>query len=140
MKTKQVLFLSIIMLMALGSIAFTPALATSDEALTCRGAFEATVHRGPDTGLSLVGELTIEIKPSGELEGVLVLQDGSQAPVTGEIHRKTIKLMFDLGDGTVIRGKGKLDGRDQRCTGATGGAFVGPNPGDRGDWGFAWGS
>jgi hypothetical protein len=91
-------------------------------------------------GLSLVGELTIEIEPSGELDGVLVLQDGSQVPVTGEINRQKIKLEFDLEDGTVIRGQGKMDKRDQRCTGATGGTFVGPNPGDRGDWGFAWGS
>jgi hypothetical protein len=126
--------------MTLGNVAFTPALATSVEVLTCKGVFEATVYRGPDAGLSLVGELTIEIEPSGELVGVLVLQNGSQVPVTGEINRQKIKLELDLGDGMVIRGKGKLDNHDQRCTGATGGTFVGPNPGDRGDWGFAWGS
>ncbi len=140
MNTKRVLFLSIIIVLMLGNVAFTPALTASDEAITCQGAFEATVHRGPDTGLSLVGGLTIEIELSGELDGVLVLQNGSQVPVTGEINRQKIKLEFDLGDGTVIRGKGKLDNRDQRCTGATGGTFVGPNPGDRGDWGFAWGT
>jgi hypothetical protein len=75
MKTRNLIFVSLV-LVALGLAACGPA-TPAPSAITCAGPFEATVHQGANAGLSLVGELTLEVQPSGSASGVLTLDDGS---------------------------------------------------------------
>lgn len=125
-----------ILLMSLAACATV----TSNAApINCTVAFEANVHHGPDAGLSLVGNLTLQVEPSGALSGVLTQQDSSQVQVSGQAQGQAINLVFDLGNKQHIFGVGSLQYDVRECKGAIGGPFTGPQPGDSGDWGYALG-
>jgi hypothetical protein len=98
------------------------------------GPFEATVYRGPDKGLSLVGELKLQATKSGQLTGMLVPKSGQAIPITGQASGAAIHLIFYLGGGKHVFGVGAI-GRDPASMHIfIGGPLVGPNGGDSGDW------
>jgi hypothetical protein len=132
MKTKfYVLCLNLLMVLILAACGqATPAATTA----TCTSEFEATIHQGPNAGLSLVGELTLEVQPSGSLTGMLILDDGSQVKAVGQTEGRAINLMFDLGNDQQIFGVGTSEYDIRECKGVLGGPFSGPLPGDIGDW------
>jgi hypothetical protein len=106
---------------------------------SCRGQFQATVTQGRDAGFTVTGELTFQIESSGEIEGVLATDGGSQVAVEGSVKGGKIRLTFELGDDAVIRGVGDVN-NPFTCTGSGGGTLVGPGKGDSGDWGIVYGS
>lgn len=122
----------------MGLVACNSATSTPSS-ISCTIDFEATVHQGPDAGLSLVGDLALQIESSGALSGALSQQDGSQVPVSGQAQGQAINLVFDLGSEQYIFGVGSLQYDIRECKGAIGGPFTGPQPGDNGDWGYALG-
>ena len=109
-------------------------------AQTCRGQFEATVHRGPTKGLSVEGELTLKIEPSGSASGTVKQRDGSTVKADGQVDGRAISLAMDADQGRTLYGTGVSRGRDvSDCAGEMGGTLAGPEPGDAGDWGYAIG-
>jgi hypothetical protein len=108
--------------------------ASSQTAQSCRGAFEATVHQGPNAGLAVTGNLQIQISPSGQLSGALVRSDGVQIIASGQTIGQAINMFFDLGNGQQLFGVGTLSNNIQMCQGVAGGPLTGPKPGDSGDW------
>lgn len=100
----------------------------------CRSAFEATVHQGPSAGLTLTGTLSIVVKQDGRLDGQLTLADGGHIATVGQANSRAINLMFTTPDGHSIFGVGTAAQPISRCEGLFGGPFVGPLPGDSGDW------
>jgi len=88
---------------------------------------------------TLVGRITIDVDASGTINGKLKTKDGDRVPVTGELTDGSIRLVLHLGEGGSLFGVGSLQG------GISAGAVttdvaVGPEPGDKGDWGIIWGS
>lgn len=108
--------------------------ATNQTTQSCRGAFEATVHQGPNAGLAVSGELQIQIDASGHLSGALVRPDGVQVVASGQTIGQAINMLFDLGNGQELFGVGTLSNDLQMCQGLGGGPLTGPKPGDSGDW------
>jgi len=107
------------------------------ENVTCTLNFEATVYQGPETELSLVGDLTLSVDPTGAAEGSLVTSDtGAEYPVVGQVNGRAINLAFDLGDDVYIFGLGTAFEPigAGNCGKALGGPFVGPSPDDTGTW------
>lgn len=103
----------------------------------CNGQFEATVRQGPDRSQVLLkGALRLQISPSGSLSGSLASQKGAAVNVSGQANGQAINLFFDLGGGKRFFGVGTAEHEVRLCRGAMGGPFVGPRPGDSGDWGF----
>lgn len=114
--------------------------AAAQSSVSCRiQDFEATVHYGPDAGLSLGGVLTLQLDASGDTHGTLVRADGSQVNVVGQVTGRAINLALDLGNGRRVVGVGTADADIRSCQGAIGGQLSGPEPGDLGDWGYAIG-
>ena len=103
--------------------------------LHCNMAFEATVHQGPSTGLALVGLLDFSLGAGGSLTGTLTLKDQTEAQVVGQVNGRAIHLIvhpqkaFVFGVGTAFE---PIAG--EACGKILGGPFVGPKPGDAGDW------
>jgi hypothetical protein len=109
-------------------------------AKTCRGQFEATVHRGPTKGLAVEGELTLRVEPSGSASGTVKQRDGSLVMADGQVDGRAISLAMDAGEGRTLYGTGvSSDGDVSDCAGEMGGTLAGPQPGDAGDWGYAIG-
>lgn len=96
--------------------------------------FEATVHQGPSTGLSLNGELTLEIEQSGSIRGQLTTMDNLEIRITGQAIGQSLDLLFYVDKDTYIFGTGVAEMAVHHCWGVFGGPFVGPQPGDNGDW------
>ena len=99
--------------------------------------FDATVRQGPSAGTEVSGDLTIEISADGTLSGDLKpASGGADITVTGQATGRAINLAFDLGKISGVEqylfGVGTVAG--DICDSPTGGPFVGPQPGDSGDW------
>ena len=109
------------------------------EAIKCTGDFEATVYQGPNTGLSLIGPLTLQVDATGNLTGSLTANDGALIEITGQAIGRSINLVFNLAEDKRIFGVGSLENDIHGCKGVGGGPFTGPMPGDSGDWGYAIG-
>ncbi|MCW5852327.1 MAG: hypothetical protein KIT87_19795 [Anaerolineae bacterium] len=101
----------------------------------CTKAFEATVTRGPNGGLKLVGMLTLYLGPGGDMTGQLVqMEDGSMVPVTGHTVGHQVELRFSLPQGTVV-GTGALSTNLHACKAELfGGTLSGPTRYDTGNW------
>ena len=108
-------------------------------AQTCRGEFEATVHRGPNKGLAVEGELTLRVEPSGSASGTVKQRDGSVVKADGQVDGRAISLAMDAGEGRTLYGTGASREVVSDCAGEMGGTLAGPEPGDSGDWGYAIG-
>lgn len=132
---------------------------------TVRGPFEVVIsHRGNpfETPLALVGMLTLNVDPSGSFTGVLTTgkdKDGNDLPailfhgpnlppdpssansynVYGQITGRSVSILFDLGNNKYIIGSGvskaDLSAADTGDLSFAGGAAVGTDSGDSGDWG-----
>ena len=106
---------------------------------------------GPSAPLSLAGALTLQIDPSGSVTGQLtsdvVSADGADVsavlpaapiPVVGQINGRSVNLVFELAEDKHVFGSGSsttdLSGCEGPIDGSVGGAAVGPEEGDRGDW------
>ena len=106
-----------------------------DAATTCRGAFEATVHRGSSAGLALGGEYVMTVEESGAVVGALTVEGGDIVPFVGQAQGRAISLAFDLGDERKVFGVGAAeDPLHEACGGEFGGPFTGPESGALGDW------
>ena len=102
------------------------------------GSFEATVHQGPDVGLSLTGTLTLRSDSHGTLMGQLVPQHGHAVPVSGQLNGVAINLVFYTGHGQHIFGTGTFGQEPGAAAVFVGGPLVGPKAADAGAWaGFA---
>jgi hypothetical protein len=100
----------------------------------CRFDFEAKVIQGPDLGTALIGNLALEINPTGGISGVLVGKDGTQVNVVGQATGRAVNLAFEVGNNLTIFGVGTARREMTGCGGVLGGPFAGPRPGDLGDW------
>jgi predicted ester cyclase len=107
---------------------------TANPPTVCSSQFEATVHSGPSAGLSLNGNLRLVVKEDGSLDGQLTLADGSKVSTTGQATGKAINLMLTTTDNQQLFGVGTASAPISLCSGVLGGPFVGPLPGDSGDW------
>lgn len=98
--------------------------------------FEATVRQGPSSGVTLLGVLDFKVDEAGVLYGKLMQKDGSELLVAGQVEGRAVHLVFDLGDEQNVFGVGTAKVRitNDTCGLALGGPFVGPAPGDAGDW------
>jgi hypothetical protein len=104
-------------------------------ALTACGCrFEATVRQGPSAGLSFVGQLVVRVEPPGQARAVLTLRDGATLPATGHVAGQALNLIFVVRPDTYLFGVGTSQRDFHECAGIWGGPFVGPEPGDIGDW------
>jgi hypothetical protein len=106
-----------------------PATATS-----CTSDFEATVHHGPNQGLSLQGQLRFRLDTTGALRGQLTTTDGQQINATGQATGQAINLILTVGTEQYVFGTGTASDPVYTCQGVWGGGFTGPQPGDSGDW------
>jgi hypothetical protein len=111
--------------------------------VTCIWPFEATVRQGPNTGTTLLGDLTVDIAEDGALSGTLATQDNQSLAVVGQIVGRAVSLGFELQapaadvTGMYVFGTGTAwqpVSPDTDCGGILGGTFAGPQPGDMGDW------
>jgi hypothetical protein len=134
--TSMIRLLFIILIIA-GSLSACSSAAASD--IECSGDFEATVHSGQNAGLSLTGNLSLHIQPTGNFFGTLTPVDSPSIQVTGYAVSQAFNLVFDLGDGRHLFGVGSSQYDIRDCKGVAGGPFTGPEPGDSGDWGYAIG-
>ena len=105
----------------------------------CIAQFEATVRQGPDAGTAYVGTLAIGIWPSGAIdEGVMAMDDGTSISVVGQAEGHAVNLLFTVADGQYLFGVGTSESNLADCNGVLegtmGGLFVGPQPGESGDW------
>lgn len=135
---QRVQFILSLIVVVLGLTACSGIPAAAD-VIKCTVNFEATVHQGPNVGLSLAGPLALEVDSTGNLTGVLTTNGGTYIQATGQAVGHSINLVFDLGDDKHIFGVGSLENNIQECKGAIGGPFTGPEPGDSGDWGYGIG-
>jgi hypothetical protein len=120
----------------------TPATGGAD---VCLVPFEATVRSGPDAGTAYAGALALAATADGSVRGLLVpTATAAGTPVAGkpqgirvvgQTQGRAINLLFVVGDGQELYGVGTMEHDLATCDGAMGGPFVGPQPGDAGDWG-----
>jgi hypothetical protein len=97
--------------------------------------FSATVYQGPDRGLSVQGQLTLQVNQTGSLSGTLKQTSGPDVSVVGQADGRAINLVFNLGQNRLLFGVGTLQQDIHSCAGAAGGPLVGPNGPDSGNWG-----
>jgi hypothetical protein len=99
------------------------------------GTFEATVHVGPDRGLTLRGQFTAHVTPQGRLTGRVTPKKGRAVAVVGQITGLAVNLAFTLGAGRYLFGVGtSLSEIKPGTMGEMGGPLTGPRGGDLGDW------
>ncbi len=104
-----------------------------EPATTCRGTFEATVHRESSAGLG--GEYVMAVEESGAVVGALTLESGDIVPFVGQAQGRAISLAFDLGGEREVFGVGAAEQPlREECGGEFGGPFTGPGSGTLGDW------
>lgn len=98
--------------------------------------FEATVRQGPSAGVELIGMFDFKVGPTGVLHGKLLQGDQSELQVAGQVVGRAVNLVFILAEGKYIFGVGTALNqiKNYGCGGVLGGPFVGPEPGDAGDW------
>ena len=109
--------------------------AADEPATTCRGTFEATVHRESGTGSALGGEYVMTVEGSGAVTGALTLEDGDIVRFVGQAQGRAISVALGLGDEREIFGLGAAEQTlHEECGGEFGGPFTGPGSGTLGDW------
>ncbi len=98
--------------------------------------FEATVRQGPSSGLALKGSFDFKVRESGFLYGTLLQGDQPEIQVGGQVNGRAINLIFVVGENKYIFGVGTTLSpiKNEECGMVLGGPFVGPEPGDAGDW------
>jgi hypothetical protein len=98
--------------------------------------FEAAVRQGPSSGLALKGVFDFKVNESGVLHGVLLQSDQTEIVTGGQVNGRAIHLIFVVGENKFVFGVGttlkQIENED--CGVVLGGPFVGPEPGDAGDW------
>ena len=118
----------------------TPESTAEAKTTTCNVPFEAMVRQGPSSGTDFKGTLQVTIDTTGAIKGNLVIDANTGFPVYGQVNGRAINLALNLrttqkpdvyvfGVGTVIDPI-----QSKTCGTILGGPFVGPMPGDRGDW------
>ncbi|HMN30029.1 MAG TPA: hypothetical protein PKE45_17890, partial [Caldilineaceae bacterium] len=98
--------------------------------------FEATVRQGPSSGVALRGIFDFKVDEAGVLYDKLMQEDHGEILAAGQVNGRAINLIFDLGDEQLLFGVGTAQARiaNDTCGLVLGGPFVGPAPGDNGDW------
>lgn len=100
--------------------------------------FGVNVRQGPHAGASYQGFLNLAIGADGHAHGGLLTTDEMAIPVTGQMTRQSIGLLFSPAADQHIYGVGvageDLGGLHGYNTVAIGGTLVGPGEGDSGDW------
>jgi hypothetical protein len=85
--------------------------------LTCTfNQFQATVHQGPDRGLSMQDQLILQANQAGSLTGMLKQTSEADVAVTGQANGRAINLIFDLGENRLLFGVGTLQPADPTLT------------------------
>src|SRR5207245_2132138 len=98
--------------MAIGCLA---APAASQARVSCEpGRFTAEVTSGPDRDLSLAGSLSFTVSTAGRLTGTLV-HYGKRLPVTGSVHRRSLRLTVHLRSGRSMTGSGRATRNITSC-------------------------
>jgi hypothetical protein len=102
----------------------------------CLVDFEAAVHHGPSTGLTLNGVFDFKVNERGTLHGMLLQGDQSQILAAGQVNGRAVNLVFVVGERKFVFGVGTTLNQIQNddCGVVLGGPFVGPEQGDSGDW------
>jgi hypothetical protein len=102
----------------------------------CLVDFEATVRQGPSSGVALLGVFDFRVDEAGVLYGKLMQENGGEILAAGQVNGRAIHLVFELGEEQLVFGVGTAKVRitNDTCGLALGGPFVGPAPGDSGDW------
>lgn len=102
----------------------------------CMIDFEATVRQGPSKGVTLKGIFDFKVDEQGTLYGKLLQADQSQVLAAGQVVGRAIHLVFAVSKEQDVFGVGtaKTTINNDTCGVALGGPFVGPAPGDSGDW------
>lgn len=102
----------------------------------CMIDFEATVRQGPSSGVALRGIFDFKVDEAGVLYGKLMQADQSEIQAAGQVNGRAVNLVFELGEDQLVFGVGTAKVRitNDTCGLALGGPFVGPAPGDAGDW------
>ncbi len=103
----------------------------------CGMGFKASVNYGPDTGLTLDGQLGLNFDANGGVTGMYMSKDGkTQYPIAGQVTGRAINLAFNIGKNKFVYGVGTAweDIMAGNCGTALGGPLVGPKVGDMGDW------
>lgn len=109
----------------------------------CPQQFEATVHQGPDAEkLGVRGTISLErTGDKGQVDGRVLLEDGSAIPVHGQIFGRAANLMLDLGNDVHVTGTGTIlrkKNPHENCVFlGGGGTFSGPQEADMGTWGVS---
>jgi hypothetical protein len=98
--------------------------------------FEATVRQGPSSGVALIGVFDFKVDEEGTLYGKLMQGDGGEILAAGQVNGRAINLVFALGEEQHVFGVGTAKAKitNDTCGLVLGGPFVGPAPGDAGDW------
>ena len=144
MRAKSMLIVAGLLTVGLALYGLAPSLLHAQESTPsvtpCNVLFEATVRQGPSSGTDLKGTLQVTIDETGAISGNLVIDANTRFPVYGQVNGRAINLALDLSTakkpGVYVFGVGTaLDPiQSQNCGTALGGPFVGPQPGDSGDW------
>jgi hypothetical protein len=102
----------------------------------CLVEFEATVRQGPSTGMALTGTFDFKVDATGTLHGKLLQANQSEIMAGGQVNGRAINLVFIAGKAKYIFGVGTSQSKmaNDSCGTIMGGPFVGPEPGDAGDW------
>lgn len=102
----------------------------------CLVDFEATVRQGPSNGVALKGVFDFKVDEDGTLYGQLMQENQEEILAAGQVIGRAIHLVFALGEDQTVFGVGTAKARitNDTCGLALGGPFVGPAPGDAGDW------
>ena len=133
---KKVIGLTAALALALGAVACGD---DQDQSGSIKGPFEATVHTGPSEGLSVEGELELEVDEDGRAEGSVTQSNGESVETSGQVNGRSIDLVFELGGGERLYGSGAATSDIVDTDDEFGGPLAGPEPGDLGDWGYAIG-
>jgi hypothetical protein len=97
----------------------------------------ATFGHGPDTGLSLVGKVSITLAANGAVTGELTHRGEAKPIKVGGMLRghRLLGLSFDLPGGLRVFATGKSLHVVHGCSDLPmGGKTHGPRPGDTGQW------
>ena len=98
--------------------------------------FEATVRQGASKGVTLKGVFDFKVDETGSLYGKLLQGDQGEILAAGQVIGRAIHLVFAVSKDQDVFGVGtaKTKITNDTCGIALGGPFVGPTPGDSGDW------
>ncbi len=148
MIVKRMLLVAALLAAGFAAFTFAPSVLRAQEATpestpsvtTCNVPFEATVRQGASSGTDLKGTLQATIDATGALTGSVVIDADTSFPVYGQVNGRAINMALDLSTakhpGVYVFGVGTaIDPiQSDTCGTALGGPFVGPTPGDSGDW------